>query len=428
MLESTNKDIDAVITKLFAITDFIDKARWGNQENYNLINFYSNDLSNDVKILTHWICYIADRQMAFERVWDVGGFIFSEIADQITRERDLELLNPQQPEKSFFIRRDDYDSRAFYNFDDRNNGKYFFVSHQELKDNKILLKYEFIKKTKPFFTSRYYPSDYISILSTFCILKDYGFSLAHYVISLAKKFVQKEDFLQRVLFGLYLLSYIDIGQPKSSDLMNFTKNMAIAEKRKTNIENTLNDSKLFDQMFDVFKQDIIFKQKRAWCSFRDFLKSPEFSLYFFCALKDVGFIDYSRFQKKESLEYLELPGDVWNNNPTFRNCILRNTAYEHSKLSLSKLLRNIFNENRGNLQVGYPEQFDITFDFVPRMCEKRGNCLICPYGLLRDEASDFAKICFGDKGKFCPVLYISCNYKMLCLGKECLLFQYAQIS
>jgi len=28
---------------------------------------------------------------------------------------------------------------------------------------------------------------------------------------------------------------------------------------------------------------------------------------------------------------------------------------------------------------GYPEQFDITFDFVPRMCDK-GNCALCPYG------------------------------------------------
>ena len=44
-----------MIQKLFAITDFIDKARWGNKANYNLINFYRSDLSNDVKILTHWL-------------------------------------------------------------------------------------------------------------------------------------------------------------------------------------------------------------------------------------------------------------------------------------------------------------------------------------------------------------------------------------
>jgi len=34
-----------VIVKLFEITDFIDKARWGNKANYNLINFYRDDLS-----------------------------------------------------------------------------------------------------------------------------------------------------------------------------------------------------------------------------------------------------------------------------------------------------------------------------------------------------------------------------------------------
>src|SRR4030042_2223701 len=118
-----------MITKIFAITDFIDKARWGNKENYNLINFYDTNLSNDVKILTHWLCYIADRQMAFERVWNVGGFVFSEIADQITKKRDLELLNPQHPQKSFFIKRDDYTDKERYDFDEGDNEKYLFASH-----------------------------------------------------------------------------------------------------------------------------------------------------------------------------------------------------------------------------------------------------------------------------------------------------------
>lgn len=414
-----------MIPKLFAITDFIDKARWGNKENYNLINFYRSDLSNDVKILTHWLCYIADRQMAFELIWDVGGFVFSEMADQITKKRDLELLDPQHQDKSFFIKRDDYATSALYGFDEGDNGKYLFVSHQVLKDNELLLEYEYIKGTSPFFISRFYPSDYISILSTFCLLKDYDFSLIQYIIALLEKVVGKEDFIQRLLFGLYLLSYFDIGQPKSSDLMHFDQNLSKAEKRKKEIEKILNNPKKFDEEFDYFKKDIIFKQKRAWCSLRDFLKSPEFKKYFFGALKESGFAEHSIFSSKEALQYLELPGDVWNNNPTFRKCIMKGTGYEESKFSLSKLLRTVFNEHRGAILSGYPEQFDVTFDFVPRMCDKKGNCSICPYGLLHNEAKEFSKVCIAVKEKYCPIMYISCNYKMTCIGKDCLLLQYA---
>jgi hypothetical protein len=414
-----------VIAKLFEITDFIDKARWGNKENYNLINFYRHDLSSDVKILTHWICYSADRQMAFERVWDVGGFVFSEMADQITEKEDLELLNPQRREKSFFIRRDDYPDKAKYDFDDGDNGKYLFVSHQVLKDNELLLEYEYIKGTKPYFISRFYPSDYMSILSTFCILQDYDFSLTGYIIALLEKVVGKEDFIQRLLYSLYLLSYFDIGQPKSSDLMHFDRNLAKAEKRKKDVKNILNSPKIFDEEFDYFKKDIIFKQKRAWCSLRDFVKSPEFKEYFFTALKEAGFTDHSMFHSKAALQYLELPGDVWNNNPTFRKCVMQGTGYEGSKLSLSKLLRTMFNENRATIPAGYPEQFDVTFDFVLRMCDKKGNCSICPYALLHGEAKEFNKVCIAETGKYCPIMYISCNYKMTCLGKDCLLQQYA---
>ena len=415
-----------MITKIFAITDFIDKARWGNKENYSLINFYDMNLSNDVKILTHWLCYIADRQMAFQRVWDVGGFVFSEMADQITKKRDLELLNPQDPQKSFLIKRDDYVDKESYDFDEGDDGRYMFVSHQTLKQNEILFEYEFKGGSKPFFISRYYPSDYMSILSTFCILTDYEFSISRYIIALLKKIGSRDDFIQRLLFGLFLLSYFDIGQPKSSDLMHFERNLAKAEGRKKVIEKVLSDSDIFDEEFAYFKKDTIFKQKRAWCSLRDFLKSPEFTEYFFGALKETGFTDYSMLRSKDVLKYLELPGDVWNNNPTFRKCIMHGTPYEHSTLNLPKLLRKIFNENHQAIKEGYPEQFDITFDFVPRMCDMDSNCSICPYALLRGNAIDFSKVCIADRSKYCPIMYISCNYKMMCLGKDCLLLQYAK--
>ena len=74
-----NKSIN--INRLFEITNFLDNARWLSKENYNLINFFTTGLSDDEKLLTHWLCYITDRQMPFRRIWDIGGFIFSELVN-----------------------------------------------------------------------------------------------------------------------------------------------------------------------------------------------------------------------------------------------------------------------------------------------------------------------------------------------------------
>ncbi|GAI82717.1 unnamed protein product, partial [marine sediment metagenome] len=70
----------------------LDDRRWNTEGNYNFINFFREDLSNSEKILTHWICYITDRQMPFEVVWDKGGYIFSELVFEYTRRK----ISPQQ--------------------------------------------------------------------------------------------------------------------------------------------------------------------------------------------------------------------------------------------------------------------------------------------------------------------------------------------
>ena len=45
--------------------------------NYYLAGYSHEDMSDDLRLLTHWICYIADRQTSFEQIWDIGGFVFS---------------------------------------------------------------------------------------------------------------------------------------------------------------------------------------------------------------------------------------------------------------------------------------------------------------------------------------------------------------
>src|SRR3989337_1568724 len=133
--------LNPMIEDLFAITDFIDESRWISKDNYGLINFYKDDLSSDAQLLTHWICYITDRQIGFRRVWDVGGYIFSEIVDQLNTSRDLNLLNSTQPARSFFIKKQDYEYQAKYKQafgSDTDDAKYIFVAKAKTGNNPVL--------------------------------------------------------------------------------------------------------------------------------------------------------------------------------------------------------------------------------------------------------------------------------------------------
>ena len=84
-----------MLKKVFKIISFYDNARWSAISNYNLINFYKENLCDDTRLMTHWLCYITDRQMAFQRIWEIGGYVISELVDKIKEERNLELLNPK---------------------------------------------------------------------------------------------------------------------------------------------------------------------------------------------------------------------------------------------------------------------------------------------------------------------------------------------
>lgn len=391
-----------MLTEIFKIISFYDKVRWNSISNYNLINFYKTDLNDDTKLLTHWLCYISDRQMAFERIWEVGGFVFSELVSNLKENKNIEILKPNL-------------INSFIN--GNGNGGYAFTSKSKVNNNSILLKsYGYEEDDIVKFTPRYYPSDYYSILFTFDILSEYNYSLTRYIADQINKYKEKDDLIQRILFSLYLLTYYEIGQPRKTDIADFNENIKKAKIRTKKVKTILNNS--FEKEFENFKKDTIFNQKRAWCSLRDFFKSPEFNEYFKESLQDEN-VETAQLFTLKSFQQFELPGDVWNNNSKFRNCILENTEYKDSKKSLNKILRDYFEKNKDDLGNCYPEQFDITFDFVPRMCENN-NCDICPIGLLKgNEKSDFEKTCVIDTKYYCPVALTNCNYKIDCIGKEC---------
>ena len=113
------------------------------------------------------------------------------------------------------------------------------------------------------------------------------------------------------------------------------------------------------------------------------------------------------------MDQIELPGDVWNNNSVFKNNLFSNVLDLESipkTWNMPQIIRDIYNQlkNAKDIDGFYPEQFDITFDFVPRMCSARA-CHICPFG---KNGADLT--CIPTKDKYCPVALVSCGYVSKC--------------
>lgn len=402
------------LNKIFEIVSFFDNCRWSYDENYNLINFYKDDLDNDTKLLTHWLCYIADRQMDFKRIWDVGGFIFSELVHkykQVSSKEEILILLDPESEKSFI--REDKDEK-------NNKIKYSFIG--STKPNDLILKnYSNINPNEIVFKSRYLPSDYYNICYTLEMLFEYEKSLTCFIAQAYKaNRTDKDHLIQKILFSLYLLTYYydDNGQPAYENIKE--QNIDIRNRTKKAKEILLDPDK-FEKEFEVFKKTKMFQQKRAWCSLRDFMKSLEFSGYFKNSLKE--YLSKNKIDEllnDRMLYQLELPGDVWNNNPKFQNCIFGDSFDDKGKKKFNEFNRFLreYYDNNEKLKAGttYPEQFDITFDFVPRMCDKN-NCNICPIGALSDKKTKFEMICIDDTTKYCPVALVGCGYKKECYGQ-----------
>jgi len=220
------------VAKLFALTDFIDKARWKPATD-SLINYAPVELSDDDKILVHWLSYITDRQTAWERIWDVGGFIFSQLVHDIKRKKSLGFLNPAVQDSYFRPAKKCPDYKE-YKLKDKG---FVFISRLPGEHNQILKEYSFRPDEPPFFVPRYYPADYKAILNTLKVLESYGFSFARYVKSVLEINVidlTSGHSIRKLLFCLYLLSYYDIGQPSANDI-DFETFLSEAESRATEI-------------------------------------------------------------------------------------------------------------------------------------------------------------------------------------------------
>lgn len=439
------------VNKLFKITNFIDNARWDKEDNHILINFSHNNLDPDEKLLTHWLLYITTRQMDFNIVQDIGGFVISDLVHAYKNKNDLRILDPTDDD-SFFISRESYE--YLENFDIKGeNDKFLFVSDKQTGENSTLKSHGFEKHQKPYFIPRFYPADFKAIYSTLQILQDdYNKGLGEFIKSLLEKIedgptgIDNDELVPKLMFGLYTLSYKAIGQVKADQIFNdfddFKKNEL--EERFVKIKKILEGN--FEDEFKKFKDKKSFfdKTKRSWSAVRDFLKHKKTNSFLIESLKKANCNYYDNVSYKNLdegiLKKLEIPGDVWNNNPTFKKCIIPKSYFGNLKNLMEEeigngrrdnyvfgeYIRGIFKKFEEEIEKGYPEQFDITFDLVSRMCDNK-LCEICPYGLinngdpydiLKDNKTKFKKLCHGNVDMYCPILLSSCHYKFDCVGKE----------
>ena len=372
------KDKDALI-RIFKVISWLDHRRWNAESNYNFIHFSRNDLTNCEKILTHWVCYITDRQMPFEIVWDKGGYVFSELVYEYSREG----LPSQRILDEHYEKYKDKNGKDHFRF--------------KTTDNTT-------------FASRYVTDDYQNILQTLEVLnhQKYKRNIIAYIVDIMRRFQSEEDLLRRVACGLHLLTYQLFGKKA-----NHGKAVRIIQ-----------DDKEFDKEFKEFKRTSTTGKKRLWCCVRDYKKGLYHQI-FKDAIREVAEEDAEQLINKwDSLpmNQIELPGDVWNNSPLFKDNLFANVIDLTSipkSWEMPKIIRKLYDQlkNNGEVTDFYPEQFDVTFDFVPRMCNKK-LCDVCPFGKNGVES-----ICIPTQDKYCPVALLSCGYIAKCVGKpgDCIL-------
>ncbi len=80
---------------------------------------------------------------------------------------------------------------------------------------------------------------------------------------------------------------------------------------------------------------------------------------------------------------------------------------------MPRTVREIYNLLADDLHgTFYPEQLDVTFDFVPRMCERQ-MCHVCIFG------GGVSRLCHRQTGLLCPVPLVACGYQHACDPDHC---------
>lgn len=385
--------------KLASILDIfsaLDDVRWSYTANYNLINHCADDFTPDEKLLTHWLCYITDRQTAFERVWEVGGYVLSHLVRSFYRDGKT----PEQIMLDHLRTPSD------------NSGVH--LECPLCSQSNRLAHYEIL--TSPVeFASRYMPSDAISIYRTLVILDAVAKrSFTAYIHLAVSGQSDQSGAIQRLAVALHFLAYADVGQVTAKDVRGRIASLPTDIQAKITAFKTNHEPFLANLEKDFWPHG----KKRLWCSIRDYLKSPEFNPVLIDAMNAIDPAETQRWKRgsatlQTALAVMELPGDVWNNNRIFRDGLFTPHLGPIPKTwDMPLTVRAIHAEMPSGKSDFYPEKLDVTFDFVPRMCEKR-NCHICLFG------KGVARLCHQKPGLYCPVTLVACGYVHSCTPTDC---------
>jgi hypothetical protein len=371
----------------------LDEARWFNTDNYNLINYCEGNFSTDEKLLTHWLCYITDRQTAFQRVWDVGGYVLSHLVRAFTQDGTLLRDHMKLPSAEGGLRLECPLARPSTRL------RFYDINSGPVK-----------------FASRYMPSDALSIYRTLLILDRVAErSFARFIYLAVNGETDQRVAVCKLAAALHFLTYADIGNVSEDSLQ--ARVSALGTSLEQDLIAFRGEPKGFIAALSEKFEHNPFEKKRLWCSIRDYLKSPEFNPYLVAALEKTDRNEAHRWQRENvdraALAAMELPGDVWNNNTIFRDGLFSPHVGPIPKTwDMPRTIHAIHTQMAGPNATFYPEQLDVTFDFVPRMCAKL-QCHRCVFG------GGINKLCHQQPGLYCPVILAACGYFFPCDPDNC---------
>lgn len=374
---SKEKEATEKLIKIWKVISWLDDKRWNQVERPDafvekVIN--AKELQPTQKILIHWLIYITDRVKKADVLWETSPAKVKKLV--------VEYFSKDLSEKEQVIE----------------------LCKKYEKENEI----------------RAFPADLESIKRTLILLLEYDKDIISFITRRLSEWEKKypDTFCPRIAFSLYLLSYKDVGSLARSGEQRRQNQDELNEKTEE-ATGLLKDDGQFEEEFEEwydgkYNGSKRWNNKRTWAALRDYKK--------FISLKSIfinGVTDQTnkKIWKKDFNKQLELPGDIWNVR-FFENCI-RPIA---EKMGIRgrkapEVVRNLWEKIRSKCPESYPEQFDISFDFAPRMCEKN-LCAICPFG-----SNGVKLICIPTEDKYCPVALTCCGYVVKCSDKQdkCLL-------
>ncbi len=366
---SKNETCEKNLIEIFKVISWLDDKRWDQVERPDVFPdvfvekvIKAKELQAKQKILIHWLIYITDRGKGADVLWEkntpkIKELVVRYFGDGLSEKAEVKEL-----------------------------------CEKHEKENKIGA----------------FPADLESIKRTLVLLLNYDKNIITFITRRLSEWKKEnsDKFCARIAFSLYLLSYKGVGSLAKSEERRRQNQDELNEKTEE-ANGILQDDCQFDKQFERWYGQRW--HKRIWAAVRDYKKFRPLSDIFIAGIKGQANKDIWR---KDFTKQLELPGDIWNAR-FFKNCtrpIAEKMGIRGTKAP--KVLRDLWEGIRSKCPESYPEQFDISFDFTPRMCEKN-LCAICPFG--RNGAK---LICIPTKDKYCPVALITCGYVGKCTGKQ----------